>query len=158
PEQPAPATEADGDRPMPDPDIADADDSEPDPVAETEDEPVPAPEEEDDGVSPKHATTGDDFDRADAPGWGEDATGADWRIDGLDPESLSIEDGSGRIDLTPGSSGQVLLDSASDEGSELEAQFVLHGEGAAIEGTEIGIAARASEQGGYRVAAEVGPE
>lgn len=128
-----------------------------DPASESESEPEPIPEEGDPSPTvPERSTTGDAFDRSDAPGWGETPAGAEWRIDGLATESLSIEDGSGRIDLVPGTTGRVLMDAASRGGDGLEAEFVLHGDGTAVEGTEIGVAARASEQGEYVVTAEAG--
>ena len=127
--------------------------AEPEADAEADSE---AEREEDDASEEGHAAddsaSGDDFERDDAPTWGGNARGDQWLIEGVPSSAATIEDGAGRIALEPGDEGTALLEGTDIADGIFEAEFRVE-EGAEPAGSDVGIAARASKQGGYHVVA-----
>lgn len=119
--------------------------------APAEDEESPEPEEsEDEDPLP----FGDDFERPDATGWARGAEDHAWTLTGLAEASQHIEDGAGILALEPGADGTAMLEDTDVLDGVLEMQFSVE-DGADPADRQVGVVARATGAGSYRVLARV---
>jgi PKD repeat protein len=142
---------------------SDRDDVE-DPATDTEEEPATAPAEEPEGEqdepdseSDVNQLPQDDFEREDASTWGRTAQGDDWILEGGDDPAASLQDGKGKIDVEAGERLRAVLDSTPVADAVIETEFAI-AEGAEVDGIEIGVVARSTVDGGYRVVAHIEEE
>ena len=99
----------------------------------------------------------DRFDRTAESGWGETDPGGAWSLADDSEATLSVADGAGRLELTPGSTADVLLDGPPLTAETGELTFRIE-EGADPGGTEVGFLLGQDGPSPYRMTASMRPD
>jgi len=115
----------------------------------------PAPEQ--DAAEPD-ASEQEPAEQDEPTAWISGPDGEGWSFQGVDPSAVRSEDGTGTITVEPGEDAVALHSADAPSDVELETSFRLDSADSSAEGTAIGVVARATDQGGYLVLADVGPE
>lgn len=149
---------------QPDPDVSD-EDSEPvadDAPEPADDQPAEEPRAEGDpapeGPASDEAPRAEDsFDRTAEAGWGDAPRGGAWTLADDSDATTSVADGSGRLDVAPGTTAGVLLDGPTISSASTELTFRVDEE-AEPGGTSVGIIAGHDGDSPYRVEASMRPD